>query len=214
MNIIAINGSPRKGWNTHTLLEKALEGANAAGAQTELISLYDLTYKGCISCMACKVKGGKNLGHCAANDDLKPVLDAVDKCDGLILGSPIYFGDVTAMMRAFLERLIFQYLSYDDYSKPFVEGEKKTALIYTMNAPEAMFAQIGYDNTFARYEMLLKSYFGSAVTMTSTETLQVNDYSKYHMAAFNENDRKNRREEVFPRDCEKAYELGKSIAFA
>ncbi len=48
--------------------------------------------------------------------------------------------------------------------------------------------------------------------MAATETLQMNDYSKYHMASFNEADRKKRREEVFPIDCEKAYELGKSIA--
>ncbi|HBT94850.1 MAG TPA: flavodoxin, partial [Coriobacteriia bacterium] len=63
----------------------------------------------------------------------------------------------------------------DDYSNPFFSGTKKTALIYTMNAPESMFSQIGYDATFKSYEMLLKAYFGSVVSMASTETLQVND---------------------------------------
>lgn len=214
MKIIAINGSPRKNWNTHTLLSKSIEGAKAAGAQTELVNLYDLDYKGCISCLACKVKNGKSLGHCVVNDGLKPVLEAIDKCHGLILGSPIYMGDVTAMMRAFWERLIFQYLNYDDYSKPFFTGTKKTALIYTMNAPQSIFEKIGYDDKFESYERTLKMYFGSAVHMVSTETLQVNDYSKYHMATFNEAERKKRREENFPKDCEKAYELGKTIANA
>jgi len=162
--------------------------------------------------MACKVKNGKSLGHCAVNDGLKPVLDAIDTCDGLILGSPIYFGDITAMMRAFWERLIFQYLSYDDYSKPIFNGNMKTAFIYTMNVPESMFERTGYAKVFETYEMTLKMYFKNAVSMMSTETLQVTDYNKYHMASFNEADRKKRREDVFPMDCEKAYELGKSIA--
>lgn len=59
MKIIALNGSPRKKWNTATLLQKALEGAVSQGAITELIHLYDLNYKGCISCFACKTLGGK-----------------------------------------------------------------------------------------------------------------------------------------------------------
>ena len=52
MYVLAINGSPRKNWNTATLLNKALEGAAAQGVQTELIHLYDLNFKGCISCFA------------------------------------------------------------------------------------------------------------------------------------------------------------------
>lgn len=53
MKVIFINGSPRKGWNTHKLLESAMKGAADAGAETELIHLYDYEYKGCISCFAC-----------------------------------------------------------------------------------------------------------------------------------------------------------------
>lgn len=54
--VIAINGSPRKKGNTATLLEKALAGAEVAGARTKLIHLYKYTYQGCISCFACKKK--------------------------------------------------------------------------------------------------------------------------------------------------------------
>jgi len=50
MKAIAVNGSPRKKWNTATLLRKALEGATSEGAKTALVHLYDLDYKGCISC--------------------------------------------------------------------------------------------------------------------------------------------------------------------
>ena len=54
MKIIAINGSPRRNRNTAALLDKALEGAAAAGAETELIHLYPLDFKGCASCFCCK----------------------------------------------------------------------------------------------------------------------------------------------------------------
>ncbi len=214
MKIIAVNGSARKNWNTHILLTKALEGAESAGAQTELVNLYDLDYKGCIGCLGCKVKGSNTLGRCAVKDGLSPVLDKIDESDGFILGSPIYFGDVTAMMRAFWERLMFQHLNYDDYTKPFISGTKNTALIYTMNVPEAMLEQVGLTAKFQSNEMMMKAYFGHSAYMTCTETLQANDYGKYHLAGFDEAQRKERREKVFPEDCRKAYELGKSLANA
>lgn len=211
MRIVVINGSPRKNGNTNILLNKVLEGAESTSAQTEIFNLYDLEYKGCIGCLACKVKNGKKLGRCVVNDGLKPVLDVIETCDGLILGSPIYLGGVTAMMRAFLERLIFQYISYDDYSKSYFNGSIRTAFIYTMNVSESMLAEIGYNEVFKSYEMMLNRHFSYTDTLLSTETLQVNDYSKFHMAQYNEMDRKKRREEIFPDDCQKAYDLGKSF---
>ena len=60
MKVLAINGSPRKTWNTATLLRNTLDGAASQGAETELVHLYDLDYTGCTSCFACKLKGGKS----------------------------------------------------------------------------------------------------------------------------------------------------------
>ena len=107
MKVIAINGSPRKKWNTATLLQNALDGAASQGAETELVHLYDLDYKGCTSCFACKLKNGRSYGKCAVQDGLTPVLKKIEVADALILGSPIYFGSVTGMMRCFMERLMF-----------------------------------------------------------------------------------------------------------
>ena len=73
MKVIAINGSPRKNWNTDTLLKKTLEGAASVGAETEIVHLYDLTFRGCVSCLACKLQNGKSLGRCVLKDDLSPV---------------------------------------------------------------------------------------------------------------------------------------------
>ncbi len=71
-----INGSPRKQWNTAQLLQKAMEGAKDAGAEVEMVNLYDrnLNYKGCMSCFACKVKGGRK-GVCLFKDDLQSIME-------------------------------------------------------------------------------------------------------------------------------------------
>ncbi len=63
MKVMAFNGSPRKTWNTATLLGQALEGAASQGAETELIHLYDLSYQGCVSCFACKRKDAQVMGN-------------------------------------------------------------------------------------------------------------------------------------------------------
>ena len=102
VTVIIVNGSPRKSWNTATLLEHALKGAESIGAKTELVHLYDLDYKGCTSCFACKLKGGKSYGKCAMNDDLTLVLERIAEADALILGSPVYLGTATGEMRSFL----------------------------------------------------------------------------------------------------------------
>ena len=95
MKLIAFNGSPRKKGNTATLLRHAIEGAKEKGAKTELIHLYDLDYKGCTSCYACKRIGGKSYGHCAMKDDLRPVLKKAEAADAILIGSPIYYSITT-----------------------------------------------------------------------------------------------------------------------
>ena len=91
MNVLAFNGSPRKKWNTAILLNKALEGAASKGAVTEMTHLYDLNFKGCISCFACKLKGGTSYGRCGVKDELTPILAKIEEADAIILGSPNLF---------------------------------------------------------------------------------------------------------------------------
>ena len=85
------NASPRKGWNTHKMLEAAKAGAEEAGAVTELVNLYDIKFPGCRSCFACKLKNATTNGVCALRDELRPILERARQADILVLGSPIYF---------------------------------------------------------------------------------------------------------------------------
>ncbi len=136
MKIIAVNASPRKNFNTSILLQKALEGAQSAGAQTELVHLCELSFRGCVSCFACKRGGGEHAGNCALRDDLTDLLQRITtQCDVLLLGSPIYLGDVTSAMRAFLERLIYPSVSYSEETRSYFPGRIASGFIYTMGLP-------------------------------------------------------------------------------
>jgi len=208
--VIAINGSPRQKWNTHMLLEKCLDGAKEVGAETELINLYDINFKGCISCFACKRKR-IIIDKCAMKDDLEPVLQKICECDVLVLGSPIYFDSITGEMRSFLERVIFPYLSYE--LKPSSFGKKiNTAFIYTMNVPRFALQIFGYGKIFRQNKKLLKSTFGSSTSLVITSTKQFDNYDNYAITIINGNKRLRRRGTVFSKDCEKAFLLGKKLA--
>ncbi len=212
MKVAAINGSPRKKWNTATLLEKALEGAASKGAETELIHLYDLNFKGCISCFACKTKGGKSYGRCAVKDDLAPVFKKIEKADAIILGSPIYFGSVSGEMKSFMERLLFPYLTYTDPPQSLFPRKIETGFIYTMNVTEDQMKEFGYFQLFNNHERILSRIFGASEYICSFDTLQFDDYSKVVSGRFDPIKKARRREEIFPKDCEKAFEMGARFA--
>lgn len=214
MKIMAINGSPRKKWNTGTMLANALEGAAAAyaGAETELINLYDYKYHGCISCFECKRLGGPSYGKCVVKDDIQPILQRVVEADGVIFGSPIYFSDVTGMMRCFLERLLFSHFVYDkDYSS-LAPKKVHTAFIYTMNVPENMMDELHYPERLAVMEGFAERIFGhKPKTAYACNTYQFKDYSKYASSAFDPAAKLKQRETQFPIDCEHARDLGKTL---
>lgn len=100
MKLIAVNGSARPRQDTARLLEKAIEGAESKGAETERFDLYKMDFKGCRGCFACKRKGGKSLHRCGIKDGLAPLLEAVAGADALVVGSPIYFSEVTGETRS------------------------------------------------------------------------------------------------------------------
>ncbi|MDR1622084.1 MAG: flavodoxin family protein [Synergistaceae bacterium] len=209
--VIAVNGSPRKTWNTATLLRYAMDGAASKGAETKLVHLYDISFKGCVSCFACKRKEDKSRG-CALNDGLKPLLDEIAEAEGLILGSPIYLWSLTGEMRSFLERLAFPYIEYNPEHSSLYRGNIRTGWITTMNVPEKALAELGCDKTLEALTGLMKRIFGHCESLVSTDTLQFEDYSKYDATAFDADAKKRRREEVFPKDCEKAFGMGARFA--
>ena len=215
MKVYAINGSPRKNKNTATLLQKALDGVKEAAkdkeVETEIINLYDLNYTGCKSCFACKRLGGTNYGKCAVKDDIQEVLEKLSQADGLIFGSPIYFGTITGQLQSFLERLLFPYLVYDENYSSIPPKKMPTAFIYTMNVPEELMNQIGYLKTFDHIGSAIGRILTKPLVMYSNNTYQFDDYSKYKSSAFSEEAKAAHRKIQFPLDCQKAFEVGVNL---
>ena len=208
MKAIILNASPRKNWNTAQLLKAAQQGAEEAGAETEYIDLYDLNFTGCRSCLLCKRKDGERC-KCFWKDDLSPLLDRVFAADVLMIGSPIYLGDTTSQFHAFVERLHFCMLSYDDYSNYFT-GKVNVGVVFTMNAPQA-FYQLQYRKKLNGQANAFKGLNGTVKILPSCDTLQVNDYSKFSMGSFSEKHKKAHREKQFPKDLEAAREMGAGL---
>ena len=207
MKVIAINGSPRKGWNTATLLNRALEGAASEGVETELIHLYDLNFKGCTSCFACKLKDGNSYGRCALKDELTPVLKQIEEeADAIILGSPIYFGTFSGEMRSFMERLMFPYLTYTNPPATLFPREIPVGFIYTMNVSEQEMKNY-YGWHIGNNERVLSLLFGHAESLFSCDTYQFEDYANVVATRFDPEMKAKRRREVFPNDCEKTFEI-------
>ncbi|MDO4536423.1 MAG: flavodoxin family protein [Clostridium perfringens] len=213
MKVYGINGSPRKNNNTAVLLKKALEGVKSStpDVETEIINLYDLKFTGCKSCFACKLLDGKSYGKCAVRDDLYEVLEKLSTADGIIFGSPIYFGDVTGELRSFLERLLFPYLVYDKNHTSIAPKKMPTAFIYTMNVPEEMMESIGYLHTFTSLETTIGMILTTPLSLSSNNTYQFNDYSKYKMELFSEEEKRKHREKQFPIDLENAFSMGAKL---
>ena len=212
MKTIIINTSPRKGWNTAQLLKEAQKGAESAGSEVEYVDLYDLDFKGCRSCLACKAKDAERC-KCYWKDDLSPLIERIMKADALIVGSPIYFGEPTAAFRALIERLFFCVLSYDSGGNYF-KGKLDVGIIYTMNAPKE-FYESGMRPSYENTENMFRRFFNGEVRVVAAcNTVQVKDYSKYSMGRFDPDAKLKYQEENFPGTMKEAFkmsaELGKN----
>jgi multimeric flavodoxin WrbA len=101
MMVVGISGSPRKGGNTEFLLNEALGAALERGFEVERLLCSEVNVGFCKDCGSC-AKGKL----CPEEDDMKAVLEALERADGIIVASPVYFGSVTAQLKAVFDRTI------------------------------------------------------------------------------------------------------------
>ncbi|MBQ8464623.1 MAG: flavodoxin family protein [Alphaproteobacteria bacterium] len=215
--VMIINGSPRKNFNTATLLKEAARGASDMGAETEFVNLYDLNYKGCMSCLVCKRKGNTTNGLCFYKDDLRPILEKCLNADAVIVGSPVYHSYPSGMFRSFLERFMFPAHTYmidreNGGLKRVLDRTLPVGVIMTMNATQEQFKMHKYDIILDENESSLRAVFGYSETLYSFDTFQYTDYSKYDCDLFDADHKAKMKETQFPIDMRKAYEMGKKLA--
>ncbi|MEA5020393.1 MAG: flavodoxin family protein [Gordonibacter sp.] len=146
MRILAINGSHRAGKGTAALLRAALDQTASEGALTELVELSHLDISYCNGCNACLVKPS-----CSLSDDMEELVKKMRAADGIILGSPDYFANVTARMKTFIDRTRPLHMTANAL-KGKVGGMVSTAGLNNCGAEEALGVM---DRFFATHEMLI-----------------------------------------------------------
>lgn len=99
MEILGIACSHREGGNTELLMKEALKGAGQEGAQTSFLSLANMKISPCDACLACTKKG-----KCHIKDDMNTIYEAMERADGIIIGSPIYFWNICGQAKVMIDR--------------------------------------------------------------------------------------------------------------
>lgn len=107
MKVLIINGSPRPRGNTKIALDEMVKIFDQEGIESEIVHIGNKDIRGCIACMSCKTK----LGHCVFDDCVNEIAQKFEEADGLVVGTPVYYGSANATLIAFLTRLF--------YSTPF-----------------------------------------------------------------------------------------------
>ena len=205
--IVAINASPRAGWNTAQMVEQAALGAKKENAQVKYYDLYKQEkFTGCVSCFGCMLDPNK--GKCVYKDGLSEILEEIRTADGLIIGTPNYLGEVSAGFRALFERLIFQHLTYKHEVGGYEEQNIPVLFIMTSNVAEDLYDANGYTNMLAGYKKRLERFIGPVKFMICGQTKQVNDYSKYGWTYFDPEAVETRHKTIFPMEKAQAYALG------
>ena len=214
MKVIAINGSPRPNKNTVQLLNQALMGAQASDAETKMISLYPLQYRGCVSCFYCKRKD-KEHGTCIIKDDLTPVIEELKQADAIIWGSPIYFYNITSALQALFERFLFSNYIYNK-DVPSVLGKQiPSAFIYTMNVTEEQSFETPLRESLKPIEAAVERILGvEPIKHYVYNTLQFDDYSKFESSIFSESDKKSYHEATFEKSLNEAYQIDQQLVAA
>ena len=156
--------------------------------------------------MACKIKG-KASNICKFKDALTPVLEEIAEADGLVLGSPNYFGEMTAQMRAFLERLAFPWLSYNDYSLT-APKRMPVVLVETQNGSE----NANNCNGYGTMEHCITQALGAPEKLFAHNTYQVKNYDNYELRGFSEPAKRQYCEEHWEKDLQAAFDAGRRMA--
>lgn len=122
--VVGVAGSARRGGNSDRLLAAALEGARAAGAETELIVPAELDFSHCLACEECR-----GTGRCVLRDQAQDAYRLLLSCEGLVVATPIYFGGLPAPFKALVDRAQFLYFRRWERKDPDLPNGRPALLI-------------------------------------------------------------------------------------
>ncbi|WP_330548372.1 flavodoxin family protein [Aminipila luticellarii] len=150
MNIIGIIASPRKEGNTAFIVNKILGGAKEQGAETSAFSFGNLHIEPCCGCWSCH----RSQQGCVIEDDMQKIYDAIERADAIVLGVPIYMGQMSAQGKIFTDRLFARFSPR--FSPFFNDHAVKQRLILSFNQgnPDANLFKVYTDYTKQMFEVL------------------------------------------------------------
>lgn len=211
IKVLLVNGSPRPSHNTAKALKAAMEGAEEAGAEVELVNLYKIkNLKGCYSCFRCQRKGfDKTNPACCIKDEMWPLLDKARESDVVIMGSPVYFSYPTGEFRCFYERFLFPKYTYVVEAK--LVNPKNIGFIFTMNCPEDYMQATNYPVILGENVSGAKHVYGFSDVLYINNTYQFDDYSQMAMTLFTEEEKRAYRDTHFEGDLNRAKEFGRKL---
>ena len=143
--VIAIVGSYRKGGITDQTVDAILKAVQQKGGQVEKISLTEKRIEFCTNCRKCAADDPeKRRGKCIFNDDMEEILSKIDEASGLVFASPVNFGNITAIMKRFIERLIvYAYWPWTGkFPKRRIKERDKKAILVTSSAAPAFIGRV------------------------------------------------------------------------
>ena len=164
MKVVSLLGSPRRNGNSTQLAETVASVFEEKGNQVQRFFLNEIEFKGCQACRACKGKSE----ICIVDDDLAPVLEAVKEADVIIMATPVYWGDVSAQLKTFIDRT-YSYLTPNfmtEEVKHRLPQGKKLVFIQSQGAPPEI-----YNDVFDRYNSFFKAldYFAETHMLRGCE---------------------------------------------
>lgn len=141
MKVVAFNGSPRKDGNTTILINHVFDELKKEGIETELVQIAGKKIHGCIACYKCFQNKDQ---HCSVKeDDLNDCIDKMIGADGIILGSPVYFADLTSEMKALIDRAGFVSMAngglYKNKVGASIVALRRTGGIHTLDSMNHFF---------------------------------------------------------------------------
>ena len=149
MKVLGFISSPRKEGNSAWVVNQILEGAKEQGAETKSWYSGELDIKPCNGCLACVQSD-----ECVIADDMQDIYSELKQADAIILGSPVYMGQMSAQAKIFTDRLFALYTPR--FSPRFKEGNagKKLILVFTQGNPDPGMFRIYFDYTKSMFQLM------------------------------------------------------------
>lgn len=163
MRVVAFNGSPRRDGNTSAMLRLVGEELAREGVDCEVVQLGGHKFRGCTACGACRKLGESDKPRCVIDDDpINGYLGLLENADGILLGSPVYFANVTTEVKAFIDRV-----GYVSRNRPSLLRRKAGAAVVSVRRCGGIFAFDAINHFFTINEMIVpgSSYWNMTLSM-------------------------------------------------